>query len=156
CLSSVMAGSSPARADEVAQFYTGKTVSILVSVEVGGLYSTMATILARHMGGHIPGRPNVIVQHMPGAGGSIAVNYAYAIAPKDGTVVLTPNAGLHLRVKLGLDKPTYDPTRFRWVGGWAEGVNTVTLRKDIAPVKTLEEARKTEAILGAIGKSSNT
>ena len=62
---------SIARADEVAQFYQGKTVSIIVSVEVGGLYSTFATILARHLGGHMPGRPTVIVQHMPGAGGSL-------------------------------------------------------------------------------------
>ncbi len=147
---------SIARADEVAQFYQGKTVSIIVSVEVGGLYSTFATILARHLGGHMPGRPTVIVQHMPGAGGSIAANYAYNIATKDGTVLLTPNAGLHLRVPLGLDKPTYDATRFHWVGGWGEGVNTVTMRKDIAPVRTLEEARRTESILGAIGKSSNT
>lgn len=156
CLICLTQITDTARAEDVTQFYSGKTVNIVVSVEVGGLYSTMATIIARHMGAHIPGRPNVIVQHMPGAGGSIAVNYAYSIAPKDGTVVLTPNAGLHLRVRLGLDKPTYDPTRFRWAGGWSEGVNTVTLRKDIAPVKTLEEARQTQAILGAIGKSSNT
>jgi tripartite-type tricarboxylate transporter receptor subunit TctC len=150
------ASAAAAQSDEAAQFYSGKTVNIIVSVEVGGLYSTIGTIIARHMGAHIPGRPNVIVQHMPGAGGSIAANYAYNIAPKDGTVVLTPNAGLHLRVALGLDKPTYEAARFTWIGGWGEGINTVTLRRDIAPVKSLEEARKTEAILGAIGKASNT
>ena len=154
--SSITAAAGSAGADEVAQFYAGKTLNIVVSVEAGGLYSTFAALLARHMPGHFPGRPNVIVQHMPGAGGSIAANYAYNIAAKDGTVVLTPNAGLHLRVPLGLDKPTYDASKFRWVGGWGEGVNTVTLRRDIAPVATLEEARKTEVILGAIGKASNT
>jgi tripartite-type tricarboxylate transporter receptor subunit TctC len=155
-LLAVGAGAAAAQTDEAAQFYAGKAVSIIVSVEVGGLYSTIATIMARHMGAHIPGRPNVIVQHMPGAGGTIAANYAYNIAPKDGTVVLTPNAGLHLRVALGLDKPTYEAAKFSWIGGWGEGVNTVTLRRDITPVKSIEEARRTESILGAIGKASNT
>ncbi len=145
-----------ARADEVAQFYAGKTVNIMVGVEAGGFYSTFAVILARHMGRHIPGRPNVIVQHMPGAGGSIAVNWVYNIAAKDGTVLLTPEGSPHLRVPLGLDKPTYDAAKFRWVGGWSEGVGTITLKKDIAPVSSLDEARRTEVILGAIGKSSNT
>ncbi len=145
-----------ARADDIAKFYAGKTLNIVVGVEAGGFYSTFAVILARHMGGHIPGRPTVIVQHMPGAGGSIAMNWAYNVAPKDGTVMLTPEGAPHLRVPLGLDKPTYDTSKFRWVGGWSEGVSTVTLRKDIAPVKSLAEARTTEVILGAIGKSSNT
>ncbi len=145
-----------ARADEVAQFYAGKTVSIVVSVEVGGLYSTFATILARHLPPFIPGRPNVIVQHMPGAGGSIAVNWGYNVAPKDGTVIISPNTGLALRVPLGLDKPTYDAAKMQWLGGWNEGINTVTLRRDLAPATTIESAREREVILGAIGKSSNT
>ena len=145
-----------ARADEVAQFYAGKTVSIVVSVEVGGLYSTFATILARHLSPYVPGRPNLIVQHMPGAGGSIAVNWSYNVAPKDGTVILSPNTGLALRVPLGLDKPTYDAAKLHWLGGWNEGINTVTLRRDLAPATTIEAARDREVILGAIGKSSNT
>lgn len=145
-----------ARADEVSQFYAGKTVSIVVSVEVGGLYSTFATILARHLPAYIPGRPNVIVQHMPGAGGSIAVNWGYNVAARDGTVIISPNTGLPLRVPLGLDKPTYDAAKLHWLGGWNEGINTVTLRRDLAPATTIEAAREREVILGAIGKSSNT
>lgn len=146
----------PARADEVAQFYAGKNVNLIVSVDAGGFYSTFALLLARHMAARIPGKPNLIVQHMPGAGGAIAANYVYSIAPKDGTVLHTPTAGLHLRVQLGLDKPTYEAVKFQWVGGWSEGVNTVTLRKDIAPVQSLAEARQKEAILGTIGKATNT
>src|SRR5262245_10198018 len=146
----------PARADDVSRFYADKTVTINVGVEVGGLYSTFASILARHISRHMPGRPNVIVQHMPGAGGSIAINYLYNVAPKDGTVVGTPQSGQHLRVLLGLDKPTYDIQRFTWVGGWGEGVNVLSLRKDIAPATSVEEAKRHEVILGAISKSSNT
>ncbi len=144
------------RADEVAQFYAGKNVSIVVGFEAGGLYSTFSAILARHLGRHIPGRPNVIVQHMPGAGGIVAVNWGYTVAPKDGTVIITPLPGLPLRVPLGLDKPTYDATKFQWLGGWGEGINAVTLRRDTAPALTVEAARQHEVILGAISKSSNT
>lgn len=147
---------TPARADDVAAFYAGKTVNIVVGFEAGGLYSTFSAILARHLGRHIPGRPNVIVQHMPGAGGIVAVNWGYTIAPKDGTVIITPLPGLPLRVPLGLDKPTYDATRLQWLGGWGEGINAVTLRRDTAPALTVEAARQREVILGAISKSSNT
>lgn len=146
----------PASADDVAQFYAGKTVNIVVGFEAGGFYSTFNVILARHLGRHIPGKPTVIAQHMPGAGGMVALNWGYNVAPKDGTVILSPSPGVPLRVPLGLDKPTYDAARLQWLGGWSEGVNTVTVRKDLAPAATVEAARKTEVILGAISKSSNT
>jgi tripartite-type tricarboxylate transporter receptor subunit TctC len=57
---------------------------------------------------------------------------------------------------LGLDNAIYDPAKFTWFGGWGEAVNTITLFKDNAPVKNLEEAKKTEVLLGSIGKSSTT
>jgi tripartite-type tricarboxylate transporter receptor subunit TctC len=145
-----------ARAETPAEFYKGKTVSIYVGVAAGGIYSTFAMTLSRHMEKHIPGNPSVIVQHMPGAGGSRANAYVYDVAPKDGTAMVTPNAGVALRMLLGIDKATYDPAKFIWLGGWGEAVNTITLLKDNAPVKTLEEAKKTEVILASIGKVSNT
>ena len=146
----------PARAGDVAQFYAGKNVSIVVGFEAGGLYSTFSAILARHLGRHIPGQPNVIVQHMPGAGGIVSVNWGYNVAPKDGTVIFTPLPGLPLRVALGLDKPTYDAMKLQWLGGWGEGINAVTLRRDTAPALTMEEAQRREVLVGAISKSSNT
>jgi tripartite-type tricarboxylate transporter receptor subunit TctC len=146
----------PARAEDVEKFYAGKTVSIVVGFEPGGLYSTFSAIIARHFGRHIPGRPNIIVQHMPGAGGMIAINWGYAVGPKDGTAILSAIPGLPLRLPLGLDKPTYDAKKFQWIGGWGEGVNAVTLRRDTTPATTMDAARQTEVVLGAISKSSNT
>ncbi len=146
----------PASADEVAQFYAGKTVNIVVGFEAGGFYSTFAVIFARHMGRHIPGKPTVVAQHMPGAGGMVALNWGYNVAPKDGTVILSPSPGVPLRVPLGLDKPTYDAAKLTWLGGWSEGINTVTVRKDLSPAASVDAARRAEVILGAISKSSNT
>ncbi len=155
-LAMVMAPAAAATAAGVEDFYKGKTVQIIVGVSPGGIYSTFAQILAKHMGNYIPGHPKLIVQHKPGAGGSKAVAYVYQVAAKDGTAIITPNAGVALRVMLGIIKGAYDPTKFTWVGGWGEAANVLTLRKDIAPVMTLEEAKKKEVILGAIGRSSNT
>lgn len=143
------------RAQDVADFYEGRTVTVYVGVSPGGIYSTFAQILSRHMGQYIPGKPEVIVQHMEGAGGTKVNNYVYNVAPKDGTVVLTPNAGAAARVLLDIGNPKYDPAKFRWLGGWGEAVNTLTVLKG-SPASTIEEAKKKELVLGAIGKSSNT
>ncbi len=147
---------SAVKADSAADFYKGRTVQIYVGVSPGGIYSTFALMLSKYMQKHMAGNPKFVVQHMRGAGGSKAVNYVYNVAPKDGTVVITPNAGITKRVVLGIGKPKYDPSKLQWMGGWGEAVNTLTLRKDITPVKTLEEAMHKQAVLGAIGKSSNT
>jgi len=142
-------------ADDVADFYKGKTLSVYVGVSPGGLYSVFAQMAARHMGQYIPGRPTIIVQHMAGAGGTKALSYVYSVAPKDGSVAITPNSSVDKRVVLKIGNPKYDPSKMRWLGGWGEAVFTLSLRKDIAPVRTLAETKNKEVILGAIGKTSN-
>jgi hypothetical protein len=72
---------APARADSP---YEGKTITIVTSTGVGGVYDLTARVIARHMGRHIPGNPTLIVQNMPGGGNVLATNYMYNIAPKDG------------------------------------------------------------------------
>jgi tripartite-type tricarboxylate transporter receptor subunit TctC len=59
----------PAAAQEdVAAFYRGKTLRIVVGVAVGSGYEINARLLARHLGAHLPGNPTIIVQNQPGAG----------------------------------------------------------------------------------------
>jgi tripartite-type tricarboxylate transporter receptor subunit TctC len=146
---------APARADAAADFYKGKTLSVYVGVSPGGLYSTFAQLLGRHMAKHVPGAPTIVVQHMPGAGGTKAAAFVYNAGPKDGSAVITPNAGIDKRVVLKIGAPKYDPSKFHWLGGWGEAVNTLTVRSD-APVKTIEDAKTKVAVLGSLGKSSNT
>src|ERR1035437_5594643 len=74
-------------ADSVASFYAGKTVSIVESSGPGGGYDIYARLIAQHLGKHIPGYPNVIVQYMPGAGGRKMASQLFAIGPFDGTVI---------------------------------------------------------------------
>src|SRR5688572_17046455 len=79
----------PAPADEIADFYKGKTVSIMVGHQVGTGFDIYARAIAPHLSRHIPGNPTVIVQNMVGASGITAVNWLANVAPKDGTVMAT-------------------------------------------------------------------
>jgi len=85
--------SSPAAADGIADFYKGRTVSIIVGYPPASGYTIYAQLLAKYFADHVPGRPNVVVQNMPGAGGITAANYVYTVAPKDGTALGTFSVG---------------------------------------------------------------
>jgi tripartite-type tricarboxylate transporter receptor subunit TctC len=151
----ILAPCLAAHADSVEDFYKDKTVTVYVGVSPGGIYSSFAQILVRHMEKHMPGHPNFIVQHMEGAGGARAVDYVYNVAAKDGTVFMTPNPGVALRVLLKIGNTKYAPEKLNWLGGWGDAVNTLTLLEP-APVKTVDEAKKKEVVLGAIGKNGNS
>lgn len=90
------AAQARAQTDPVEAFYRGKTVRIVVGYSAGGGYDLNARALARHIGRHIPGHPNAIVQNMPGAGSMVAANHLFHVAPKDGTVFGTFYPGLPL------------------------------------------------------------
>src|SRR5262249_12289146 len=81
----VLAGPAAAAAD-VADFYRGKRINMIVSYGTGGGYDVYARVLSRHMSRHIPGNPSIIIQNMPGAGSLRGANYIYNVAPRDGTV----------------------------------------------------------------------
>src|SRR5271163_2676457 len=78
---------TPGRADGVEEFYRGRSVTIAIVLSVGGGYDLYARLLARHLGKHIPGQPNVIAQNREGAGSQRATLYLYNAAPRDGTVI---------------------------------------------------------------------
>ena len=79
-------GSHPAGAqDTVAQFYSGKTVTVVIGSTAAGGIDAFGRLIARHIGRYIPGSPNVIAQNMPGAGSITAASHMYSAAPKDGT-----------------------------------------------------------------------
>jgi hypothetical protein len=107
-------------------FYKGKTIRIIVGFGPGGGYDLYARLLARHLSDHIPGRPSVIVENMPGGGGGVrAANYVYAGAPNDGTVIAGVNQGATVFKLLGGEGAQYDPTAFQWLGSIAHSNNTI-------------------------------
>jgi tripartite-type tricarboxylate transporter receptor subunit TctC len=112
----IAAAAHGAAAQTVEQFYKGRQMTMLVFTGAGSTYDIYARVLARHFGDHIAGKPVVIVQNMPGAGGLKAEQYIYRIAPKDGTVVGAIGRGLPFEPMLGENEVDIDPLKFTWLG----------------------------------------
>jgi tripartite-type tricarboxylate transporter receptor subunit TctC len=136
---------SAVRADEVADFYRGRQVNVIVGFGPGGGYDVYARLLARYIGKYIPGNPTVVVQNMPGAGSLRAANYIYSVAPKDGTAFGLFARDMVLVSVLGIDANVqFDPRKFTWLGSsssYADDAYLLMLRKD-APVKSIADARR--------------
>lgn len=140
-----LALAAPARAGDVADFYKGRTINLIVGYGPSGGYDLFARMIARHLGRHIPGNPTVVVQNMPGAGSLRATNYLYTVAPHDGTVIGTFARDMPLLALLGINRAvTFDPRRFTWLGSasdFSRDAYLLMVRSD-APAQTIEEARR--------------
>jgi tripartite-type tricarboxylate transporter receptor subunit TctC len=142
----------PASAQSVEEFYRGKTVNVVIGFSVGGGYDLYARHLARFIGKHIPGNPNIVPQNMPGAGSLKAANYIYAAAPKDGTYFGTfaRTTGINPLLESGA---TFDGTKFSWLGSVTDDVSTCVTWNTTA-VKTWDDFVKKPSTLGGQGPSS--
>ena len=140
-----------ARADSVADFYTGKTLTMVVPSGSGGTFHIYAQIAARHLGRHIPGNPTIVTQNRPGAGGVKAASYMANAAPKDGTVIAEINPG-SITVPL-LRKVKFDPRKFNWLGTLTVRTYTVASWHD-SPVDTLDKLKRQKLVVGASGVGS--
>jgi tripartite-type tricarboxylate transporter receptor subunit TctC len=144
------AGVQAAHADEIADFYRGKQVSIVVGHQAGTGFDVYARVLQRHLGRHIPGGPAIVVQNMPGASGVIASNWLAAIAPKDGTVIATAVYTIVFEPLFGNDKAKFDPAKFNWLGNMEQSVAICGVSK-ASGVATFADLQKRETIFGAAG-----
>ena len=140
---------------QAQEFYAGKQVSVIAGTEVGGGYDLYARTLARNIGKHIPGNPNVVVQNMPGAGGMRGANYLYAIAPKDGLTFGQIHNGLPFTKIYGDTQAQFDPQKFIWLGSPTKEISVFLLWHTV-PVNSIAEARKLdrELVLGAVGATA--
>lgn len=137
--------SMDARADPVAEFYKGQQVRIIVGYATGGGYDVYGRLVARHLGRHIPGNPNVIVQNMPGAGSLRAVNFLANNAPKDGTVIAHFSRDMPLLAIIGHNANVrFDARALTWLGSsssYDSDAYFLFVRKDAA-VQSIADARR--------------
>src|SRR5262249_25812193 len=143
----------PAHADDVADFYAGKTFTVTVGFSPGGIFDLYARILARHIGQHIPGKPNVIVQNLPGAGGRRLANAFQLVGPNDGTALGITTPGIVSDQVMNAEGVQYDLQKFHWIGSPADEVNVLWVWHT-TPVKTVEDVRQREVPLSSTGQGS--
>ena len=138
-------------------FYKGKVLRIIVGSPPGGGFDTTARLVSRHIGNHIPGKPEVIVENMPGGSNMVAANYIYTQAPKDGTVIGTFHENNLLSQVTGTEGVQFDMRKFAWLGSSYSDPNVCVIRAN-APVKTFEESIKGNATVafGGTGPGAAT
>ena len=150
-----IAGCASAAQAQPRTDFAGKTITIISSFGAGGGYTIYAEIVARHLGAHLPGRPTVIVKTMPGAGGLNGTNYLFNVAARDGSVLGVVPQTVAIAQALGEQGLRYDARAFNWIGRVNSNVE-VQQTWHTAAVKTIEDARTREAILGGTGPESSS
>lgn len=141
-------------AQSPAEFYKGKTVTIVVGFSPGGGYDVYARLLGRHLGRHIPGSPDIIVQNAPGAGSLTAVRQLDATLAKDGRYMTAFNPALLLDSLVNPEKTKFNFSNLAWIGSMYPDVR-VCYFWHTTGIKTWDDlvARK-EINIGATGRGT--
>ena len=134
--------------EDVAAFYRGKQVRLVVGTAPGGLYDLAARIVSRHIGVHIPGQPTVVVQNLPAAGGLVMTNQLYAQGPKDGTVIGVPINGIPTMPLIQPAGVQFDANRLIWLGS-TNREPYVAFVWHTAPVQSLDELKHKALLVGS-------
>jgi len=146
---------SHADEQEVSKFYSKNRIVIAVGFSAGGNYDLYARLIARHIGRHIPGYPEIIVQNMAGAGSRVLANTLYTRGPFDGTIIGVPNQGIPTDQAIGTQGILYDSAKFNWLGSPSQEVN-VAWTWQTSKIKNFDDARKNEGVMGSTGPGSPT
>jgi tripartite-type tricarboxylate transporter receptor subunit TctC len=147
-----------ARADPVADFYKGKTLTMIVGYAPGGINDIAARLGGRYLAKHLPGTPSLVVNNMPAASGIAAINHMYNVAQKDGTVVSIIGRAIPQLAFLNDPNIRFDPNRFTWLGSvssYADDAYPMLIMAD-RPIKSWEELKQPgkKIVLGAVGPGS--
>ncbi len=134
--------------EDVAAFYQGKQLRMVVGTGAGGGYDLFARAVARHIGNHIPGNPTVIVQNQAAAGGLVMVNQLYSLGPKDGTVMAAPINGIPTAPLLEPTAARFDAAKLNWIGS-TNRETYVAYAWHTAGVHSLADLLQKELIVGA-------
>jgi len=144
-----------ARADAVADFYAGKTITLTISTGVGGGLDANARMVARYYGNHIPGKPTIVPKNMTGAGHLQATNYMYNVAPKDGTSIAAILPNFVIYQIIDGRGAQYDAHKFLWIGA-SDVDNQNIYTWHAANIHSIEDAKKREVMMGGTGAGSYT
>lgn len=148
---SVVGCSTAAVGQSPADFYKGKTISILMGTGPGGSYDLYGRTIAEHLGRHIPGRPTIVVEHMPGAGGVVAGNHIYGPGAQDGSKILLSHA-LPLVERMSPRGVQFETAKMHWLGAY-DAIAQMMVLWHTVPVRTLDELRSGDFVVGSFNKT---
>src|SRR3954466_1302565 len=140
-------GTAPAAAED---FYAGKQITLIVGAGVGGGYDHQARLVARHLSRFIPGRPGIIVQNMPAAGGMAATNYLFSTAPKDGTAIALVQRGMLLAKLTYPEGARFEIEKFHWLSSLNSETAVTLAWNDTTTHRTAKDLFEKELIVGGI------
>lgn len=137
-------------------FYEGKQVNLIVGTEAGGGYDIYGRAVGRHIGRHIPGRPTVVPQNMPGAGSAKAAEFIFNLAPKDGSTFGIIFPGIVMEPLIDDTKKfRFDATRFEYMGSADSGTRLCVTHAG-SKIKTFDDALKLPSNFGGSAAGSST
>jgi tripartite-type tricarboxylate transporter receptor subunit TctC len=142
------------RAQPAAEFYRGKTITMLIGYSSGGGYDLYARVLSKHMGRHIPGNPSIVPQNMPGAGSLRVANFLYNAAAKDGLTIGMIGRGMAMEPLIGASQPQYDARKFTWLGSGSDQVS-LCVTWMTSPVKSWSDMLAKPFTVGGEGSGSD-
>jgi tripartite-type tricarboxylate transporter receptor subunit TctC len=135
------------RAEPVADFYRGKTIKVIIGYAPGGGYDLYGRLAAEFLGRHIPGNPTIVAENMPGGGSLKAILHLYSVAPQDGTVLGSVSQQLAMNAVTD-EKNKMDVARLHYIGRFTSNID-VGVALPRAGIKTFEDARRREVVVGA-------
>jgi tripartite-type tricarboxylate transporter receptor subunit TctC len=138
-----------------AEFYRGKTVELYIAYSAGGGYDLYARMVARHLGRHIPGNPQVVPKNMEGAAGLRLANWLYSAAPRDGTVIGATSRNIAFEPLIGNKAAQYDSRQFTWLGSANDEVSTC-VSWHTSGVTTIGDVLGKELVIGSSGTADDT
>jgi tripartite-type tricarboxylate transporter receptor subunit TctC len=142
-----------ASAQSEADFFSGRTVTVMVGSGAGGATDISSRVIARYLEKHLPGTPTVVVKNMPGGGSVTMTNYIYRSAPKDGTVLGYSLPGILTAQLLEPERAKFDGADMSWIGSAMKYTGIISVLAS-APATTIEQARHTELFIGTTGRGS--
>lgn len=148
--------STPAAA-QPSPSLAGKTVRVVIGSTASGTYDLLGRLVARHIGRHLPGHPTVVPQNMPGAGGLVAANYLYNVAPRDGSVIAIFNKGVAGAAIAGVPEARVDATRLTWLGTpFTDTGVCFAFNRPSLQVRSIKDALEKELIVGDPGAGTSS
>lgn len=150
-----MAPVPAAKAQDAAQFYSGKSIDLEIGYSVGGGYDLYARLVAQHLGDHIPGHPTIVPRNMEGAASLRLANYLYAAAPRDGTVIGAISRGAAFDPLLNENGARFDASKFSWIGS-ANNEVSVCVALQSSGIASFNDVLTKPLTIGATGVGDDT